>query len=88
MLEGRHIQDAEEDGGGGLGGGLAAGEAEKVGQGDALVAAELGDGLVAFGAGEHGHDRQGEEGGQGVAAAVARARIGDLGKDLKQGKGG
>jgi hypothetical protein len=43
-----HVQDPEEDGEGGLGGGFAAREAEEVRQGETLVPAELGNGLVAY----------------------------------------
>ncbi len=52
-------------------------------QGGALVAAELGDGLVALGPREHGEDGEGEDGGERVASAVTRAGVGNLGKDLE-----
>jgi hypothetical protein len=54
----------------------ARGEAEGVGQGRAVVAAELGDGLRALEADEDGDDCQGEDGGQGVAGAAALAGVG------------
>jgi hypothetical protein len=87
-LEGGDVEAAEEDGEGGLGGGLAAPEAQHVSQGEALVAAELGDGLVALGTGEQGEDGEGEDGGQRVAPSLAGARVGDLGEGVEQGKGG
>ena len=83
-----HVEDAEDDREGGLGGGLAAQETEEVCQGRAFVTAELGDGLVALGPREHGEDGEGEDGGERVASAVTRAGVGNLGKDLEQGKGG
>src|SRR5262249_51531236 len=83
LLEGLHVEEAEEDGEGGRGGGLAAREAEQVRQGEALVAAELGDGLVALGSREHGHDRQGKDRGQGLASTMARTRTGNRGAAAK-----
>jgi hypothetical protein len=88
QLEGVHVQHPEELGEGGLSRGLAAPEAEGVRQGQPLVPAELGNGLVALGPCEHGHDRQRQDGGKGVTAPATRARIGNLGKHIKQGKGG
>ena len=87
-LEGGDVEAAEEVGEGGLAGGLAAAEAQGVGQGGALVAAELGDGGVALGAGEHGEDGQRQDGGQRVADAPGVARVGDRGEHLEQGKRG
>jgi hypothetical protein len=84
VLEGLHIEHPEEDGESGLGGSLAAGEAQGVGQCEALVAAELSDGLVTFRPGEHGQNRQGEDGGEGVASAMARAGIGLTGAHVGQ----
>lgn len=62
-LEGGHVEGAEEGGQAGLGGRLAAAEAECPGEGEPVVAAELGDGGVGLAAGEHGQDGQAEDGG-------------------------
>ena len=48
----------------------------------AALAAELGDGGVALGAGEHGQHGEGERGAQGVADPLGVARVGDLGEQL------
>jgi hypothetical protein len=87
-LEGNDVEAAEELGEAGLGGGLAASEAEGEGQGGALVTAELGDGGVTLGASEHGEDGQGEDGREGVADTFAVTRVGDLGKDFEQAERG
>src|SRR5205807_2131780 len=63
-------------------------EAQRVRQSGAFVAAELGNGLVALGSREHGKDSKGEDGGERVASAMTGTRIGNLGENLKQGKGG
>src|SRR5262249_16964239 len=69
----------------GLGRGLAAGEAQGVGQRRAVVAAELGDGREAPHAGQHGDDGEGQDGGERVDAAARVARVGDRGQRLEQG---
>jgi len=71
LLEGVHVQDPEEHGEGGLGGCLAAREAEGVRQGETMVPAVLGNGLVAFGARQHGHDSEGKDGGERMASPMA-----------------
>src|SRR5581483_8849630 len=83
-LDGGQVQAAEELAERALGGGLAAAEAEGVGQGGAVVAAELGDGLQAAVAGEDGDDAEGEDGRQGMAAAAQLARVGDGSEDIHQ----
>jgi hypothetical protein len=85
ILEGVDVQAAEEAGEGGLGGGLLAAEPQGVGQGEAVVTAELGDGLQAFATAEDGEGGQGEDGGQGMASATGFAGIRDQGEGLDQG---
>jgi hypothetical protein len=87
-LEGDDIESPEQEGVGGFGRRLATAEAEQLRQGEALVAAELGNGLIGFTAGEHGEDGQAEDGREGVAEAPAVAGVGNLGQDSKQGQGG
>ena len=86
-LEGGGVEAAEEFGEAGGGRRLAAEESQGVGQGDAVVAAELGDGGGPLAAAEHGEHGKREDGQQGVAPAVAAARVGHVGKGFKQGKG-
>ena len=85
LLEGVDVQAAEESGEGGLGGGLLAAETQGVGQGEAVVTAELGDSLQTVAAAEDGEGGQGEDGGQGMASATGFAGIGDQGEGLDQG---
>jgi hypothetical protein len=87
-LEGGGVEGAEEQREGGLARRLAAREAEGVCQGEAPLAAELGDGLISLAAGEHGQYRQRQHGRERVAAALARARVGDRGQGFQQGEGG
>jgi hypothetical protein len=76
-LEGLQVDDAEDLGKGGLGGRLFASEPQGEGESGAMVASELGDGLQALHAGEHGEDGEGENGGQGMDTAAGFAGIGD-----------
>src|SRR5262249_30208375 len=85
-LEGGDIEAAEEFAEATLGGGLAAGEAEGVGQGLAAVAGELSDGLQAPGARQGGDDGQGKDGGQRVANPAAEPRVGKGSEDLHEGQ--
>ena len=87
-LEGADVDGSEGDAEGGGRGRLAAAEPEGVGQGEALVAAELGDGGVALGAAEHGEHGQRQDGRQGVALAAGPARVGDPGEYVEQVKWG
>src|SRR5262249_33874173 len=84
-LQGARVEAAQQGREGGGANGGPAGEAQRVSQGQAVVAAELGDGGGPPAAAEDG---EGEDGGQGVGPAVAAARVGQLGEDLEQGQGG
>jgi hypothetical protein len=78
-LEGVDVQPPEEDlAQAALGGAVLAGVAQGVPEGDAVLAAALGDGFEALAVGEDGDDAEGEDGGQGVPAA-ALAGIRDSG---------
>jgi hypothetical protein len=81
-----NVEGGEQVGQAGLGRGLAAGEAQGVGQSGAVVAAELGDGGEALGAGEDGDDGEGQDGSQRVDPAAGVARVGDAGQSLDQGQ--
>jgi hypothetical protein len=87
-LEGSDVQGTEDFTEGRLGGCLAAAEAEGKGECGPFVAAELGNGLVALGAGEHRQDGKGEDGGKGVAPAASPARVGDFGQNVEERKRG
>jgi hypothetical protein len=65
------VEASEELAEAALVGGLAAGEAQGVGQGLATVTAELGDGLQALAAGQEGDDGEGEDGRQRVTPPLA-----------------
>jgi hypothetical protein len=85
-LEGVDVQAAEELTEGALSWGLAAAEAQGVGEGGAVVPAELGDGFQAAVAGEDGDDGEGQDGRQGVTAAAQLTRVGEGGQDIEQAR--
>ena len=85
-LEGGGVEAGEQLGQTGGSRGLAAGEAQSVGQRDAVVAAELGDGDGSLATAQHGEDDEGENSWQRMASAVAAPRVGHFGENLDQGK--
>jgi hypothetical protein len=87
-LEGVQIDGPEDRGEGGLGRRLLAAEAQSMGEAGAVVAAELGDGLQALHAGEHGDDGEGEDRGQRMDAAAGFAGIGDGGEESNERQAG
>jgi hypothetical protein len=87
-FKGDDIESPEEDGVGGFGGRFAPTEAKDLGQGEALIAAELGNRLVGFAAAEHGDDGQAENGRERMADALATSGVGDIRQDFEQGKRG
>jgi hypothetical protein len=76
-LEGLQVDGSEDLGKGGLGGRLFASESQSEGESGAVVASELGDGLQALHASEHGEDGEGENGGQGMDTAAGFAGFRD-----------
>jgi hypothetical protein len=86
-LEGGRVQSAVEIAKARRGGGFAATESQGMSQGNAVVAAELGDRGGSLAAAEHGQHGQAEDGQQRVTPAVAAARVGDVGEGFEQGKG-
>src|SRR5579884_3627296 len=67
-------------------GGLGAAESQGMGQGNAVVTAELRNGRGALATAEHGQHGQGQDRRQGVACALATAGVRHVGESLKQGK--
>src|SRR5262249_36599014 len=67
-------------------GAVLAGEAQRVPEGQAMLCAELGDGLEALASGEDGDGGQGQDGDQGVAAPAGLAGVGDGCQRLDQGQ--
>jgi len=55
----------------GLGGGFDTRETKGVRQAETLLAAELGDGLIAPGSSKHGDNRERKDSGQRVAPTMA-----------------
>ena len=82
-LKGHDIEAAEQEGVGGFGGRLTATEAEHLGEGEPLVAAKLGNGLIGLAASEHSENGQAEDGGEGVADATAVAGVGNVGENFE-----
>jgi hypothetical protein len=85
-LEGVAVHGAEDLREGGLGEGLGAAEAQGMGEVATAVAAELGDGLQALAAGEHGDDGEQQQGSQGVDEAAWVAGVGDVSEHRDQGQ--
>jgi hypothetical protein len=85
-LESGHVQATEQFAEGTLGRCPAAGEAQGVSEGGAVVAAELSDGLQAFQAGQGGDDGQRQDGGQRVPTTAAVAGIWETRQSLDQGQ--
>jgi len=63
----------------------AAAAAQGLGQRRAVVAAALGKALGALAAPQGGEDGQAEDGGEGMAPAVAAAGVGDIGEGIGEG---
>ena len=59
-----------------------------MGECDAVVTAELGDGGETLVAAEHGKDHEGEDGEHGVASPVPATWVGHVGQGFQQGEGG
>jgi hypothetical protein len=87
-LECHGVQPAEQVAEAGRRRRFAPEEAQGLGEWEAMVSAELGDGSRSAASPEHGEDRQGEKGPQGVPAAVPAPGIGNISENIQQGKHG
>src|SRR5262245_29000529 len=85
-LEGGGVEAAEELAQATLGGAVKAGEAQRVPERQAMLFAELSDGLEALAAGQDGDNGERQDGGQGVASAFALAGVWDTCQRLDKGQ--
>lgn len=85
-LESDHIEGSEEIGKARGGGGLAATKAQRVRQGEAMIATELGNGRGSFATVEHGQHGEREHREKGMPPTMATAGVGQVRQRFQQGK--